>query len=112
MAGFVLTKSRRILEVDPDEVVDYICDLTDVLTLGDQVLSVSVSTTSTAEFFNCDKNAAPLTIPGYGDVAAGSAVVFWVRNGTLGTSGEVTFTVTTVGGRKIEWAYVVVVKNG
>lgn len=110
MTGFVITTHRKILEVDPDEVMDYIIDLTDWIGT-EAITSVSFTNTSTAEIYSVAKNSAPLTVPGYGDVAADKAVVFWVRLGTLGTSGTVTFSVT-VGARKKDIAYTVVVKNG
>lgn len=111
MSGFVITTRRKIIEVDPNEVIDYIIDLSSWVRPGDLISLVTVSNSSTADFFSVSKNSAPLTIPEYGDVAADKAVVFWVQGGTVGTSGRVTFNITTSGGRKIDVVYEVIVKN-
>lgn len=103
--------SRSILESDPNEVIDYIIDLTNWVPSTDLISIVTITNTSTVNVFNYAKNATPLTIPGYGDVAAGKAVVFWVNQGTAGTSGKLTFSIETEGSRKIDVSYEVVVKN-
>ena len=109
MSGFVITSHRKILEVDPDEVMDFIIDLSSWMPGGDTIGTVSFDNRSTVTIENVEKNQAPLTIPDHGEVPASQAIVFWARGGTLGTTGPLTFRVLTLGGRSKDFTYQVVV---
>lgn len=112
MSGFVITKTQKILQVDPDEVLDYIIDFNDWMPAGDSIQSVVIAAnTSTVNFYDVTTNDAPMDVAGYGQVPVNTVVIFWSKEGAVNTTGELTLRVTTVGGRKKDITYTIVVKH-
>lgn len=112
MSGFVITKTQKILQIDPDEVLDYIVDFNDWMPAGDTIQSVDVAVnTSTVSFYGVTANDDPMVVSGHGQVAARTVVIFWSKEGVVNTTGELTLRVTTVGGRKKDITYTIVVKH-
>lgn len=120
MSGFVVTRSGRYIEKDPDDTLDYVIDMTEFLADGDTLTAsagdLEVTVTGTGLVKNsASTNAAVVTVVEGGvtrDIAAYKAVVIWLTGPAPGTSGQVHTRVTSTKGRTKDVTFKVIAKEG
>ena len=108
--GFVEGPTGTRIVRDAESKLDYIVDLTDWLS-GHTIASVTTAS-SGITVVSCLANEAPLTVPGYGEIGVGRAVVIWLAGGATGVGGYITLRVTTTGGQEDDFTYPIVTRQG
>jgi hypothetical protein len=102
--------TRNIIEQDPDDVLDYIADFSQLLVGGDVINAIAVSNAG-INVVTFEYNAEPITIDGYGVLPIRTAVVFWLTGGVVGVPGKVSVRITSAAGRSYEVSYGIVLKQ-
>lgn len=107
--GFVEGPTGTRIIRDAESKLDYIVDLTDWLS-SNTIASVTYEV-SGATVVSCAANQAPLTIPEYGEISVGRAVVVWLSGGVTGVGGFIKLHVVTSGGQENDFTFQLVTRS-
>jgi len=115
MSGMVINARDAFFTKDPDAVLDYVLDMQPFLADGDTLKITPLTVTASGVTLDSySVNQAPITVTdksGVREIPAFKAVVLWLSEGALGTTGAVTTRFSTNYGRLSDVTFRVAIKS-